>query len=399
MKIHFCDLCNESVPQADLDQGRAILRKGRVICATCDRAMSPHVADAPVAAPAVVIAEVVEEVVLPPSPPEPVALPVGLFAHEPPPALTSAFPHHASAAARREGSGGLWLAVLGLLFTAGTIFVLDERIQDVERRAADTSRLLQDRTQELLAVQHHATELADAQRDVERRVNQRITDEKARREGLSTDLARIQQENSDLSARLAALGTAIASLEQKSGSGSFDLEKRFAALSARVAHGEDEARALAEKITAIETAPPVVAAAEPTPAAAAAPETAWHQQLEGLKSDSDSARWEAVTALGATKDPQTLPYLTPMLKDKYLFVRMATARVLGEMGFKSSVPALIDALDDEESAVREAVNLALRTITGKDFKFDPLAIDAERARRVKAWRDWWKKEGEPPSGM
>ena len=31
MKIHFCDLCNESVPQADLDQGRAFIRKDRVI--------------------------------------------------------------------------------------------------------------------------------------------------------------------------------------------------------------------------------------------------------------------------------------------------------------------------------------------------------------------------------
>ena len=37
MKIHFCDLCNESVPQTDLDEERAFIRKGRVICATCDR--------------------------------------------------------------------------------------------------------------------------------------------------------------------------------------------------------------------------------------------------------------------------------------------------------------------------------------------------------------------------
>ena len=27
MKIHFCDLCNESVPQTDLDEGRAFLRQ------------------------------------------------------------------------------------------------------------------------------------------------------------------------------------------------------------------------------------------------------------------------------------------------------------------------------------------------------------------------------------
>ena len=40
MRIHFCDLCNESVPQSDLDEGRAFLRKGRVVCARCDRSMS-----------------------------------------------------------------------------------------------------------------------------------------------------------------------------------------------------------------------------------------------------------------------------------------------------------------------------------------------------------------------
>ncbi len=36
MDIHFCDLCNESVPQSDLDQGRAYVRRGRVICAACE---------------------------------------------------------------------------------------------------------------------------------------------------------------------------------------------------------------------------------------------------------------------------------------------------------------------------------------------------------------------------
>ena len=40
MKILFCDLCNESVHQSDLDGGRAFMRKGRVVCGKCDRLMS-----------------------------------------------------------------------------------------------------------------------------------------------------------------------------------------------------------------------------------------------------------------------------------------------------------------------------------------------------------------------
>ena len=46
MEVHFCDLCNESVPQRDLDLGRAFLHKGRVVCAACDHAMGGEAARA-----------------------------------------------------------------------------------------------------------------------------------------------------------------------------------------------------------------------------------------------------------------------------------------------------------------------------------------------------------------
>ena len=42
MKIHFCDLCNESVPESDLAAGRAQRRKDRVICAACERSMNSN---------------------------------------------------------------------------------------------------------------------------------------------------------------------------------------------------------------------------------------------------------------------------------------------------------------------------------------------------------------------
>src|SRR6185503_1315066 len=40
MNVYFCDLCNESIPQADLDLGRAVRRNERLICAACEAAMS-----------------------------------------------------------------------------------------------------------------------------------------------------------------------------------------------------------------------------------------------------------------------------------------------------------------------------------------------------------------------
>ena len=48
----------------------------------------------------------------------------------------------------------------------------------------------------------------------------------------------------------------------------------------------------------------------------------------------------------------------------------------------------------DESAVREAAMVALQAITGQRFGFEPIASPAERAKRVKEWRDWWKRHGD-----
>ncbi|MEW6071892.1 MAG: hypothetical protein AB1726_04750, partial [Planctomycetota bacterium] len=80
MEIHFCDLCNESVPQVDLDTGRAVLRNGRVVCSQCEKAMSrdlgpvpapkaPPAETSPLPAPVAVAAVAAEAP--PPAPPPP----------------------------------------------------------------------------------------------------------------------------------------------------------------------------------------------------------------------------------------------------------------------------------------------------------------------------------------
>ena len=35
-----------------------------------------------------------------------------------------------------------------------------------------------------------------------------------------------------------------------------------------------------------------------------------------------------------------------------------------------------------------------KSTTGKDFRFEPVASEAERSKKVKLWRDWWKKTSE-----
>lgn len=382
MKIQFCDLCNESVPQADLDQGRAFIRKDRVICATCEGVMT-HAAPIP-AVQASAVAEA-QPAISPSTPPAGAHPPVS---------------HLQPIVVRTAGGGGLWVALLGLVFTGGTLIILDNRIQLLQQHQNDLQKSIDSRTGDLQVLQRSQSFANEAQKEFERKSDARFDTQKTRNDTLVEDVARLRKERDEMSARIAAVTLKVADQETRSGSGNLELDKRMAELSARLAKGEDDLRTVTARLLAMEAAAaagPAVAAAPAEPAKSTEP--AWKAQVKDLASDNNSVRWEAVTALGASKDPETIPHLVPMLKDVDVFVRMAAARVLGEMQAKPAVPPLIDALEDAETAVREAAFVALRTITGKDLKFDPLEKnETERARRVKAWRDWWKKESETPSG-
>jgi HEAT repeat protein len=80
-----------------------------------------------------------------------------------------------------------------------------------------------------------------------------------------------------------------------------------------------------------------------------------------------------------------------MLADQNLWVRLSAAKELGVLGDRTAVPALIEALADDRSAVREEALVAHQTLTGETLKFEPHASDSERTKRVRDWRDWWAK--------
>jgi len=154
---------------------------------------------------------------------------------------------------------------------------------------------------------------------------------------------------------------------------------------------QDDTGLLAERLLELAEAGLAVAPA----AAGAAPvddRPEWLDFLPGLESRNPGTRWNTVQALGETEDPEVVPHLVPMLEDADLYVRMAAARILGDLNSTDAVSALIDALDDVEAPVREAAVVSLRKITGRHFRFDPMGGEAERARRVKAWREWWEDE-------
>lgn len=79
----------------------------------------------------------------------------------------------------------------------------------------------------------------------------------------------------------------------------------------------------------------------------------------------ESARLQAVRALSAgPKQPMVVPALTEALKDQNHYVRRDAARALRTYGAdaKEAVPALLAAARDRESSVRRAAVNALQEI-------------------------------------
>jgi hypothetical protein len=370
MNLHFCDLCNESIPQADLDHGRAKRRGERLICAACEGAMSPPERQAFVAS------------VVPP----PVA---AVHAH-----TASSSPALAVALA---------FAAVALLVAVGAgaylFWELDQRSADLRVELRDVARA--------------ATESA-------RTVSVGLREEAGARDG---EIAAAREE-------LARIGERLSELERGERAGA-DVARRIGALETRLERVDDLARSLehqagavdqltalvtqlseraatapAESAVALEAEPaedtPMPVSDAPVTQPPATPQVAgWDGWIADLASPDSGTRWQAVQSLGGTRDPGVVPHLVPMLDDADIFVRMAACRHLGDIGAVEAIPGLIDALEDEEASVREAALVSLRGLSGQSIPFDPLARDGDRSKRVRAWRDWWEQASKdllPPRG-
>jgi HEAT repeat protein len=365
MKIHFCDLCNESVPQSDLDQGRARMVKGRVVCAVCERAMS--LAGVSEAAPA----------------PLPVAVPE---------------PSASTARPSGGGSPAVWMAAASLLVTAIVIYVFQQRVDRLDAADLGLARGLESNSGELRGMSAQVAQLPAQTAATEQRLAAKLEEALAAGEKQRAEFAAASQRAEQ---SLADVARALSSLRKDLDNGAVNRETRLDELSHRLAQSEDAQREMTarleeyQKAEAARTAADAVAKALPEKPAIAAAAPAWNALLPNLADANPSTRWEAVDELGRTKDPAVIAHVTPLLRDSDLFVRMCAARVLSDLGTLQGVPALIDALEDAEPTVRESAWNALRTLTGKDFKFDPQGNEADRSKKVKSWREWWKKEGEP----
>ena len=409
MDILFCDLCNESVPQGDLGSGVAYYRKGRLICRDCDRAMG-GVDDG--SGPGSGLSAGSN-----PADPFSVDLHTGGGATDGPggraaaaataPSAQGSTSPSAPMAPSGGGAGGVVLGLLAIVFAGTSAWLIVERMDGAlaEQReriretldasagvAADQKRLERELPGRLQELSRIAAEL-DAERAAEllaaiEAVRGEVRGLVEREEDVAGALQALDQRIADASGRHEGM---LEPLRAQLGS----IEQDGVLYRDRLIELEESVRLLSAGVPAASPAIPVAGARAPAASGGASggAQKPWAGVLPDLASDNAGIRLDAVYVLGETGDDDVVVHLIPMLEDDDLFVRMATARMLEDLDARAAVPALIDALEDEQGAVREAAVVALRNLTGEQFRFEPVGAPAERARRLQEWRDWWEKNG------
>lgn len=431
MEIRFCDLCNESVPASDFNVGQAIVRKGKVTCAACMRAMggAPQASSKGHKAHGgkggrLRAGQGVGYESSPPLAPSMVPPRGPAHAHG-----AGAMPETAPVEATGTG-GGRWTGAAALFMATGALaaagtgmLMLTERIDAVEQTSrttgsetlaaidavrAERSGLLQPIEGRIGEVERTASEAASgirAETSTEvAALHARLATAEARstelRSALDATRRELEQARAEAREALGGRDDEIASLQkviQFHGDSLVELRERIREAGALVAAGQVPggvgtfgAGGLAGQGAAGATQPGAAGSAG-GPAAAAA---RWAALLPDLKNPDEAQRLTAVLELGETGDPAVGPHIVPMLKDTDSFVRMVSVQALGDLKYKPAVPHLIEALSDDRWTVREAARDSLRTVTGKNFGFDPTGRDLDMKKKIDQWRSWWRREGD-----
>lgn len=374
IELEFCDICNESVPAPDLAAGRAHRRGGRVICATCERAMGVQTNT-------------------PSSPPEAAA---GATAVEvtPQAPVTAVVPAVNTVAPARSGGAG-WLALIALVLAVVLGVSLSSRLDLLEGESGKGFTAVQRDLQNGRQDQREALKRLDLVLNTQ--LEGLVAQLQAQRELDQAGLLQLTEQISVLRERAAGIAATLdgfraqfIQLSAEQGAQQAREGTALAALGERMRAQEDQLIAVEGTLRALSLAP--IAMVGGSPKGSTAP--GWAEVLGDLSSDNPGLRLDAVYSLGSSQDPTVIPYLIPMVKDSDVFVRMAACRTLSDLDARIAVPDLIEALNDPATVVREAAVVALRRITKRGMRFDPLGSPADRSQRVAKWLDWWQKEGQ-----
>ena len=117
--------------------------------------------------------------------------------------------------------------------------------------------------------------------------------------------------------------------------------------------------------------------------------------ISRLKDPDTGVSFSATYKLKELKDPRAVPALVDTLKtQKDYYTRLGAATALGELKAADAVPALIEALEDKEDLVQTAAGEALTAITGRDTRIMVGLTKKERRQLKDEWARWWK-DNEP----
>jgi hypothetical protein len=119
-----------------------------------------------------------------------------------------------------------------------------------------------------------------------------------------------------------------------------------------------------------------------------------------LKSPLDEAvkdrlrRTSVARVVGAVKDASLSKILEPFTGDSDPIVQVELGQALLECKNRMGVPPLLKALSAPESEIRFRAILSLKRLNkGETYGFDMNKGADENAAALKAWHDWWAKEG------
>jgi hypothetical protein len=112
-------------------------------------------------------------------------------------------------------------------------------------------------------------------------------------------------------------------------------------------------------------------------------------QLEkALQNKSPLIRAAGATAIFQLWGPESLESLKPLLEDSDDRVRLVGATAYANHGRRECLGPFVALLDSERFVVRWKSVLALRSISGKKFGYQPAAETLERKAAVARWQQW-----------
>lgn len=116
------------------------------------------------------------------------------------------------------------------------------------------------------------------------------------------------------------------------------------------------------------------------------------QYITQLASKDQNLVFVATVKLSELGDLRAVPPLLKVLKRHGdFYARLGAATALGVLKSVDAVPDLIDALNEKDDLVRVAANDALVLITGEKIVFSSSLSRNERTRKQREWRAWFKE--------